>query len=225
MLARALERVGDRWALLVIRDLTTGPQRFTDLIDRLAGITPKTLTQRLRDLESDGLVVADRVPGRREVWYRLTPAGEALRPALDELLAWGLQYAIRPPAPGEPTHPEHLLTALRVQLDRHAARTPPTRWLVRVTNDSAYVLATDGERWHLEPAGETTTADVTITGTRAALARFLTTPPADRDPSHSELEITGSRPAVRSMLKTIEVFPFGPQAKTHRAAQTRKTQQ
>jgi DNA-binding HxlR family transcriptional regulator len=64
------------WAstLLVVRDLTTGPQRFTDLIDRLAGITPKTLTQRLRDLEADGVVAADRVPGRREVWYRLTPA-------------------------------------------------------------------------------------------------------------------------------------------------------
>src|SRR5215472_9693558 len=86
MLAEALEHVGDRWTLLVVRDLEQGPRRFTDLMERLAGITPKTLTQRLRDLESDGLVEAERQPGRREIWYKLTEAGRELRPALDELM-------------------------------------------------------------------------------------------------------------------------------------------
>jgi DNA-binding HxlR family transcriptional regulator len=219
MIARALERVGDRWTLLVIRDLMMGPQRFTDLIDRLGGVTPKTLTQRLRDLEADGVVVADRVPGRREVWYRLTPAGEALRPVIDELMAWGLDYAIRPPEPGEPAHPEHLLTALRVQLDRHAARSALTRWLVRIIDDGTYMLASDSDGWHLDRADENTTADVTISGTRTGLARFLTTPPTQRDSHSAEIEITGSRPAVRAMLKTIAVFPFAPQttAEGHRS--------
>ena len=60
--ARALERVGDRWSLLVIRDLLTGAKRFTDLMDRLGGITPKTLSQRLRELEDAGIVTADRKP-------------------------------------------------------------------------------------------------------------------------------------------------------------------
>ena len=55
----ALDRVGDRWTLLVIRDLLGGARRFTDLMDRLGGITPKTLSQRLRDLEDDGLVEDD----------------------------------------------------------------------------------------------------------------------------------------------------------------------
>ena len=73
--ARTLECVGDRWSLLVIRDLLTGTKRFTDLMDRLGGITPKTLSQRLRELEDAGLVAVDREPGRREVWYHLTPAG------------------------------------------------------------------------------------------------------------------------------------------------------
>ncbi len=50
VLARALERVGDRWTLLVVRDLLGGPRRFTDLMARLGGITPKTLAQRLREL-------------------------------------------------------------------------------------------------------------------------------------------------------------------------------
>ena len=57
--ARTLERVGDRWSLLVIRDLLTGAKRFTDLMDRLGGITPKTLSQRLRELEDAGIVTAE----------------------------------------------------------------------------------------------------------------------------------------------------------------------
>ena len=99
--ARALERVGDRWSLLVIRDLLTGTKRFTDLMDRLGGITPKTLSQRLRELEDAGIVAADREPGRREVWYRLTPAGADLGPVLGALGRWGLQHAWRRPLPGE----------------------------------------------------------------------------------------------------------------------------
>jgi len=109
--ARALERVGDRWSLLVIRDLLAGAKRFTDLMDRLGGITPKTLSQRLRELEDAGIVTADREPGRREVWYRLTPAGEDLGPVIDALGRWGLQHAWRRPLPGEPLHAEHLLRA------------------------------------------------------------------------------------------------------------------
>ena len=97
--ARALERVGDRWSLLVIRDLLTGTKRFTDLMDRLGGITPKTLSQRLRELEDTGIVAADREPGRREVWYRLTPAGADLGPVIDALGQWGLQHAWRRPRP------------------------------------------------------------------------------------------------------------------------------
>src|SRR5215211_718965 len=99
MLARALERVGDRWTLLVVRDLLGGPRRFTDLMDRLGGITPKTLAQRLRELTDSGIVEADRVAGRREVWYRLTPAGEELGPAVEALSLWGLRHALRPPIP------------------------------------------------------------------------------------------------------------------------------
>src|ERR1700748_53091 len=99
--ARTLEQVGDRWTLLVIRDLLTGKKRFTDLMARLAGITPKTLSQRLRELEAAGLLIADREPGRREVWYRLTPAGADLAPVIDALRIWGLSHAWRRPEPGE----------------------------------------------------------------------------------------------------------------------------
>ena len=115
--ARSLERVGERWNLLVIRDLITGPKRFTDLMDRLGGITPKTLSQRLSELEDAGIVIADREPGRREVWYRLTQAGADLGPVIGMLNWWGLRHAWRWPQAGEPLHAEHLLRSATRAID------------------------------------------------------------------------------------------------------------
>jgi len=211
MLAKALERVGDRWSLLVVRDLAAGPKRFTDLMDRLGGITPKTLTQRLRDLEEDGLVDVDREPGRREVWYRLTPAGRDLLPALDELMVWGLRHIAEPPGPGEPAHPEHMLWALQVQLQREGVQAGPLRWLVRLVDDGSYVLRSDGDEWTFEP-GEVDEPDVLITATKDALARFLAVYPSMRSPEQSDIRITGNKRAIRTFLKAIEVFPLGRRA-------------
>jgi DNA-binding HxlR family transcriptional regulator len=215
LLASTLELVGDRWTLLVVRDLAHGPRRFTDLMDLLGGITPKTLTRRLRDLEQAGILAADREPGRREVWYRLTPAGEELIPALERLVLWGLRHALRPPEPGERAHPEHLLWALQATLDDAGASVSPARWLVRVAGGDAYVLAFDGVHWTLA-RGEIDDADVTITTTREALARFLTSPPEVRDTGQPGLAIAGGREAVRTLLEAIAVFPPGPQpARAH----------
>lgn len=208
LLARTLERVGDRWTLLVVRDLAHGPRRFTDLMGLLGGITPKTLTQRLRDLEGDGVVVGDREPGRREVWYRLTPVGEELIPMLEQMVLWGLRNALRPPEPAEPIHPEHLLWALQIMLQDVGVSISPTRWLVRVAGGDAYVLAFDGRGWSLD-RGEIDDADVTITTTREALARFLTSPPMARNLDQPDLAIAGSPQAVHTLIEAIAVFPYG----------------
>jgi DNA-binding HxlR family transcriptional regulator len=207
MLAKALDRVGDRWTLLVVRDLRFGPKRFTDLMDRMAGITPKTLTQRLRDLETDGLVEVDRLAGRREVWYRLSPAGEDLGPVLDELLLWGLRNVAERPDPDEPVHPEHVLRALQLQLQREGVNAGSVRWAVHVPETDNYVLTSDGTRWDLriDPSGETT-PDVTFTASRSALVRYLTAPPP-RNPHPDDVQITGKPAAIRTLLKSIEVFP------------------
>jgi DNA-binding HxlR family transcriptional regulator len=206
-LAKALERVGDRWALLVVRDLLLGPKRFTDLMDRMAGITPKTLTQRLRDLEADGLVEADRVPGRREVWYRLTAAGEDLAPALDELLLWGMRHLLaEPPRPDEPVHPEHVLRGLRLQLEHEGVDVGSVRWAVNVPGTGNYFLSGDGTRWHLSTdPGREETPDVTITATRSGLARFMA--PAPRGRHLDDADLTGKPTAIRRFLKALEVFP------------------
>jgi DNA-binding HxlR family transcriptional regulator len=172
LVARALERVGDRWSLLVIRDLLTGPKRFTDLMDRLGGITPKTLSQRLRELEDTGIVAADREPGRREVWYRLTPAGADLGPVIDGLNWWGLRHAWRWPQAGEPLHAEHLLRAVTQAIDLAAGDREPARWHFRLDGGD-YLVESDGHQWSFTAKAPPAPADVTITATTQALAAFI----------------------------------------------------
>ncbi len=170
--ARALERVGDRWSLLVVRDLLTGPKRFTDLTDRLGGITPKTLSQRLRELQDTGIVAADREPGRREVWYRLTPAGADLGPVVDALGWWGQQHAWRRPQAGEPLHAEHLLRSAIRAIDNAADDHEPARWHFRL-DGADYLAESDGHHWSLTAKTPPAPADVAITATAQSLAAYI----------------------------------------------------
>ena len=194
--ARSLERVGDRWSLLVIRDLLTGPKRFTDLMDRLGGITPKTLSQRLRELDDAGIVAVDREPGRREVWYRLTPAGADLRPVLDALSRWGLQHAWRRPEPGELVHAEHLLRSATQAIGLAAADREPARWHFRL-DGADYLAENDGQQWLLTTGAPSEPADVTITGATRALGALIFAG------SDAEIDITGDTGAVRRFRQLI----------------------
>ncbi|MFI6603886.1 winged helix-turn-helix transcriptional regulator [Nonomuraea sp. NPDC050536] len=172
--ARALERVGDRWSLLVVRDLLTGAKRFTDLMDRLGGITPKTLSQRLRELEDAEIVTADREPGRREVWYHLTPTGADLGPVVDALNWWGVRHSWRLPQPGEPLHAEHLLRAAIQAIDLATDDHEPARWYFRL-DDTDYLAESDGHQWSFTAKAPPapTWADVTITATTEALTACI----------------------------------------------------
>lgn len=88
--ASALDVIGQRWTLLIIRELLTGPKRFKALNNQLPGIGSNLLTSRLRDLEQNGLIVQEAVaPGNNHTVYTLTTSGEALRPAVQALLTWG----------------------------------------------------------------------------------------------------------------------------------------
>lgn len=91
-LAYALDAVGERWTLLIIRELLTGPRRFTDLIDGLPGISTNLLSERLKRLEQRG-ITNRRVlpPPAASTVYELTPFGQALENAVLELGRWGSQ--------------------------------------------------------------------------------------------------------------------------------------
>jgi DNA-binding HxlR family transcriptional regulator len=92
-LAAALDAVGDRWTLLLVEALLEGPRRFGDLEDELSGIAPNVLSQRLRRLEGEGLVVAQPYTERpRRFVYELTATGRELAGALRLLADWGARH-------------------------------------------------------------------------------------------------------------------------------------
>lgn len=89
-LARALDQVGDRWAMLIVRELLGGPRRYTDLHADLPGASTDMLAARLRDLEADGIVERRRLPAPASASvYALSGRGDALAAALTSLAAWG----------------------------------------------------------------------------------------------------------------------------------------
>src|SRR6266516_2109703 len=97
--ARALDLVGERWTLLVVRELLFGPKRYTDLQEGLPGIGPNVLAGRLRALEDAGLVQKRRLaPPVASTVYELTELGAGLRPVLMDLFQWGLQLLSTPGA-------------------------------------------------------------------------------------------------------------------------------
>lgn len=96
-LAEALDRVGDRWTLLVVAALLDGPRRFAELTEAVAGIAPNILTQRLRQLEAAGLVVSRPYSERpRRVEYEITAAGRGLEQPIRLLAGWGAEHAGEP---------------------------------------------------------------------------------------------------------------------------------
>jgi DNA-binding HxlR family transcriptional regulator len=120
--ARALEIIGERWALLIVRDLLVGPKRFTDLHQGLPGIPTNVLTARLKEMEQAG-VVRRRVLPRPEgsIIYELTEYGEELEPAVAQLGIWGAK-ALGDPCPDETVTPDSLIMALRTIFHPESAR-------------------------------------------------------------------------------------------------------
>jgi DNA-binding HxlR family transcriptional regulator len=107
--ARALDVIGERWTPLVVRELLSGPKRFTDLVDGLPGIGTNILTSRLAALQEHGVVEKRTLPRPAPVAvYELTEAGHALAPLMRELRAWGERYGPRP-QPGDAVRPAWIL--------------------------------------------------------------------------------------------------------------------
>ena len=131
-LARATEVVGNRWSLLVLRELTVGPQRFGELKRRLAGVSTSVLAERLAALEAYGVIAQAELPPPASVRvYQLTEHGEAFRPVLLELARWGMRW-LRAPDAGDHFEPDWV----RLALQAFAAEgpTPARRFELRVAS-------------------------------------------------------------------------------------------
>ena len=144
-LARAAEILGERWTLLIIRELLIGQRRFSDLAQRLSGVSPTVLTSRLHALIENGVVRRGTLPSPYNAQvYELTPVGHALKPAIYELIRWGGHFLF-PMRPDDEFEPEWVLLAL----DAIARRTPspPHKITLRIRHKakSATFLVESGQ--------------------------------------------------------------------------------
>jgi DNA-binding HxlR family transcriptional regulator len=202
--ARSLEVIGEKWSLLIVRDLLRGPQRFTDLERYLGNITPKWLTLRLRELEAAGLVQRESQPGRREVWYSLTDKGEDMAPVIEALTVWGIRHATRDPIPGEPVHPEQSMEAAIRYFNARSRRAPrPLSWLVRFSTGKQIAVIYDGERWRQE--GPSEGHDLVIDTSPDEWVNFLQARRGERLEAYGRLAIQGSEEAVEHFRSTFHV--------------------
>jgi DNA-binding HxlR family transcriptional regulator len=139
-MAHALDLVGDRWALLVIRELMHGPKRYTDLVDRLTGIGTNILAARLRDLEAHDIVTRRTLPPpAASKVYELTDYGRELRPAMRELALWGAR-SLGPPTEQDELFEGWLANAMDIVM---APLAPPGRFEFRAGPEVASLV--DGE--------------------------------------------------------------------------------
>lgn len=131
--ARALDVVGERWALLVVRDLLLGPKRFTDLAAGLPGLSQNVLSQRLRELEAAGVVTRRTLgPPSGGRGYELTPAGAELRDVVIALARWGSR---EPRVTGGALNVDAMALALETTFDADAAGDLTAVLALRVGND------------------------------------------------------------------------------------------
>jgi DNA-binding HxlR family transcriptional regulator len=138
--AYALDVVGERWALLVVRELLLGPKRFTDLRTGLPHASSNILSERLRDLEQSGVIQRRKLPPpAASTVYELTEWGRELEPIVTKLGAWGARSPIPPQS--QEIGPDSIVLALRSLFDPEAGEI-----------DAAYELGLGDERFHVEVA-------------------------------------------------------------------------
>ncbi|MEX2195269.1 MAG: helix-turn-helix domain-containing protein [Thermoleophilaceae bacterium] len=197
-LARALDVVGERWTLLLLRELLLGPRRFRDLLDGLPGIGPNLLSARLRRLQADELVVQERLePPAASRVYVLTERGRALDDALVALARWGMD-PIAPPRPDDRFDPGWYALALRAAFRPERARGVAEDYELRVDGRTLHLRVSDGRaEAHQGPAPEP--AMVLTAGTE----RLLSLLTARARPSAGELE--GDPAAFERMLAAFEL--------------------
>ncbi len=158
-LAYALDIVGERWTLLIVRELIAGPRRFTDLVEGLPGISTNLLSERLKELEQQGMIRRRTLPPpAASSVYELTALGQALEKTLLELGRWGSQFV---PASAEGAtllHVSSYALTLKTFFRPEQARGLNETYELHIDNEVLQVQIRDGEI-HLQQ-GEALKADV-----------------------------------------------------------------
>jgi DNA-binding HxlR family transcriptional regulator len=204
-LAKALDVVGERWTLLLVRELFAGPQRFSDLLQTLPGIGNGLLSTRLREMQEAGLIEVTELPAPAATRvYQLTESGRRLDEAVTALGRWGASF-LGPPGATLHHHPLWLLQSLAAHTRRSSANTPG---LSRLDID----IQLDGQRHHLRlrsgrviagrgPHHEPQACITTTSETLYALSRRQTQ--IEDAMSEGKLEVSGDHDAAMRALQAL----------------------
>jgi DNA-binding HxlR family transcriptional regulator len=210
--ARTLDLVGERWTLLLIRELLTGPKRFGDLQASLRGLGTGLLAARLKHLEHEGLARRTKLPPpARTPAYELTEAGEELAPAIMALARWGLKWAMGKRRQGETFHPGWALLGLRACFDADAAAGLHAVYEFRIDDEPFHARIDDRTIETVHGPAQRPDATVTIsedvflriTGHELTLAAAI---------ESGEATVTGNREALRRLTTLFRLPP--PQHRT-----------
>jgi DNA-binding HxlR family transcriptional regulator/putative sterol carrier protein len=202
--AHALDVVGERWALLVVRELLLGPKRFTDLRGGLSHASSNMISERLRDLEQAGVIQRRKLPApAASTVYELTEWGEELEPIVTQLGAWGARSPF-PPDTRE-IGPDSIVLALRSLFDPAAAEGLGASYGLRIGDERFGIEISDGEV-ELHRDAPTEPAASIAAGDAPTLAAVLTGQLALDDALASgALTIEGSKQAAKRFLR---LFPM-----------------
>jgi DNA-binding HxlR family transcriptional regulator len=188
-IAHALDLVGERWSLLIVRELLAcGPRRYSDLADHLGGCGTNILAARLKDLERNGVLRKRRLPPPAgSTVYELTDYGEELRPVVHQLAHWGLR-SLEPPTANDELRAGWLPAALRTAFPPN-----PTDTCIEFRIGDERAAFVDGD----VRAGSADDPDTIVEGDAEALYHLV----VDRD--LDAVAVSGRRDAVRNLLATL----------------------
>lgn len=214
-IARALDVVGERWALLVVRELHFAPQRFSELRHALPHVSSNVLADRLRELEHNGVIRRGPASAEGQRVYELTERGRKLEPILLALGDWGID-APQPPAPAS-------LSATSVLIFLQGAARPDP-----AAPPTTCRLELDGRAWTLRLAsgrvqvqsGETATADASLRADPKTFSALLTDPATLASAvADGSVAVVGDLSAISRLLHAvIDPWPSGDQTHLSRNA-------
>lgn len=199
--ALALEFVGERWSLLIMRELMFGPRRFSAIRAELAGISANVLTQRLEGLEAAGIVVKRPLLGHSVMAYDLTDWGREAEPIFQEMGRWAVRSCRHDPT--LPFSPASAMMSLRTMLDRARAGDWHATLAFRFPRDAFLADLTGGELTIRRGEGD---ADVTLTTDTPTLAALIYGKwPAGEAQAAGVLRLVGNRAVLERFVTLFEL--------------------
>ncbi|GGO05470.1 winged helix-turn-helix transcriptional regulator [Microbispora bryophytorum] len=197
--ARALDLLGERWALMIVRDLLFGPKRYSDLQSGLPNASPTVLSQRLRDLEEGGVIRRRRLGPPARAWvYELTEWGHDLEPILVHLGRWGRHSPLKETT--TPLGTDSLMLAVKSHLEPARLGDLDATFLVDVGGD-VFTLRVSGGELAIR-RGEPDRQDAALR-TDPAVLKALVIDGTPLDQAGEPLEITGDRAAFQRLLDAL----------------------